>query len=155
MGVLQIILETALALNISYGTMCKIAWVESGLDPSANNPTSSAKGLFQLTDATEASLRKKYFIYGSPYDARVSSVLAGFLIKEINKETALETYIYYFFGYRTANKILSSDINAKVKDIAPQAYRYNAGMIGEKTIKELIELFDRKLKGAYLCPNYL
>ena len=51
-GIVALIRERALANGVDPAALVRIAQIESGLNPSAANPSSSAKGLFQFVDRT-------------------------------------------------------------------------------------------------------
>lgn len=139
--------------------MCKLARIESNMNPKAKNKISSARGLFQITKATERAINGKYNISGDVFDPYHNSRIAGLLTREnVNflkrkgyASSYNNLYAMHFFGLVDGYYFLKSKDNVKVKDILPRPYRYNKRLIGNKTVKELKDHFRYKFKNVIGC----
>lgn len=112
----------------------KIAQIESGNNPNAKNPNSSASGLFQLTNDTWRNLKRKYNLSGDKNDPNNQRVAAEYLLQEnrsilqnaIDREpTDGELYMAHFLGGPEAAKLIqnkdSTEIAARVFPKAAKA----------------------------------
>lgn len=139
--------------------MCKIAKIESNWKPDAVNKATAASGLFQIVKSTEDSLRGKYKIEGEILDPEVNSRLAAlltkehleFLVKKSIEPNYLNLYIIHFFGIPRGYLFLTTSNETLVKEAFPRAYKYNKGMIGDKTVGEFKLLLQSKLDKAKNC----
>lgn len=95
----------------------RIAKVESGNNPNAKNPNSSASGLFQITDGTWRDLQKKYGLSGNKNNPKNQRAAAEYLLEENRNalENALdrdatdgELYIAHFLGPKGAVKLIKN-----------------------------------------------
>lgn len=146
-----IVEEEATAAGVDPGTMKRIAWIESGGDPSAQNPNSSAGGLFQQTDANAED-------YGvaDRKDARQSAKGAAefaadniaFLTKALGREpTPGEIYLAHQQGPGGAKKLLTADQNAKAADIVGEDQVLLNGGTPDMTVGEFTALWTSKMEG--------
>ena len=154
-----IVQQVASEVGIPENYMCKIAKIESNWKPNASNKGTNAKGLFQITKPTEASLRAKYKIEGDIFSPEVNSKLAALLTKEhINylgrkgfEANYLNLYIIHFFGIPTGYRFLTTSNDTIVRKEFPREYKYNKSMIGNKTVGELKLFILEKLNKAENC----
>lgn len=120
--------------------LTKIATRESSLNPNAQNPDSSAAGLFQITNKTWRSLVKKHGKqYGIGYSDRkkpeANAIMAGMLAKEnaaslkkrLGQEpTPGEIYMAHFLGdYAAAKLIKNKDSRNAAAALFPDAAKVN------------------------------
>lgn len=113
----------------------RIAKVESGNNPNAKNPNSSASGLFQITDGTWRDLQKKYGLSGNKNDPENQRLAAEYLLKEnkdiienaVSREaTDGELYMAHFLGPRGAVKLIKSmDSSEPAARLFPAAAKSN------------------------------
>jgi len=113
------------------GYLTRTAQIESGMNPSAKNPNSSATGLFQFIDST----RKQYGGF-DPMDpaastqaaARLASDNRAALVKALGREpNAGELYLAHQQGAGGASKLLANP-NARAVDLlGANAVRLNGG----------------------------
>lgn len=117
--------EVAKGVGVPEELLIATAAQESGFNPAAKAPTSSAGGLFQFIDSTWASVVKEHGgKYGitlstSKYDPVANAIMGAHFLKdnieEINKEkkklgmsgaTATDAYAAHFLGTGGAKKLL-------------------------------------------------
>lgn len=128
-------------------TMRIIAQLESGGNPSAKNPSSSAGGLFQFIDntASQYGLQNR-FDAGASADAaaRLARDNAAYLSKALGRDlTAGDYYLAHQQGAGGASKLLSNP-NAKAVDIVgADAVRLNGGQ-PDMTAGEFAALWANK-----------
>lgn len=144
-----------------------LANAESSLKPDAAAKTSTAKGLFQFTNATWAETVGRYgALYGvqnaSPFDARANALMAARRIAEDRRmlerqlgrqPTSADLYSVWFMGRGQGPKFL------KALADTPEAPAYSAALPEQvaanrtifydgarpRTVREVHELFARKL----------
>lgn len=116
--------------RLPQGYLSRTAQIESGGDPSARNPNSSAKGLFQFIDSTA----KQYGV--NPMDpvsstqgaARLAADNAAHLSRVLGREpSAAELYLAHQQGAGGAAKLLASPDARAVDIVGPDAVRLNGG----------------------------
>lgn len=148
--VASIIEEEAAKAGVDPDTMKRIAWIESGGDPSAQNPNSSAGGLFQQTDGNAAD-------YGvaDRLDARQSAKGAAefaadntaFLTKKLGREpTPGELYLAHQQGPGGAAKLLENPDKLAVDVVGEDAVKLNGGT-ADMTAGEFAALWTSKMDG--------
>lgn len=120
--------------GVNPSLLTRIAKVESGLDPNAANPNSSASGLFQFTDGTWREMVKKYgkelgVAEGDKNDPQANALMAGLFTRDnqTRLQTALkrpptggETYMAHFLGANGALKLIR---NRRKDVIAAKLFR--------------------------------
>jgi len=150
---------TAFFAGVNKNYMCKIADIESGWNPKAKNKIGTARGLFQITKPTERSIRKQYGIIGDIYDPYVNSLMAAYLTQRNKaylrrkriKPTFINMYLAHFFGSRNSYIFLITNQDKLAKDVFPKEAIVNASRFKERTLKEVKQLFKKKLKEARGC----
>lgn len=156
----QVIEEAAAARGVDPATMLRIAELESGGDPRAANPRSSARGLFQFIDSTWRAAGG-----GDRFDARLSSERAvelaaentAYLRRALGREIApWEVYLAHQQGARGAAELLR-DPNRPAVDALRAAGVRNPGRAltlnggrADMTAGEFAGLWRRKFGGASL-----
>jgi len=108
--------------GVDAGLLHKIASVESGMNPNAGNPNSTAQGLFQITNATWRSLVKRYgkehgITYKDRKNPQANAIMAALLARD-NKASLTkrlghaptdgELYIAHFLGDYAASKLIKN-----------------------------------------------
>lgn len=153
--------EAANLTSVPEDYMCKIVKIESNWKPNAVNKSTNSRGLFQITSPTEKNLREKYKVIGDILDPYVNSLLASYLTAEHIKYLKtkgfeinnLNLYILHFFGIPDGYKFLTTSGIILVKDKFPRVYKYNKGMIGNKTVKQFKQYLQDKLNKAPNCDE--
>lgn len=130
-GLLKMIEDQNAQAGLPAGYLSRTAQIESGMNPGAKNPNSSASGLFQFIDST----RKQYGGF-NPMDpaasteaaARLASDNKAILARAIGREpTAGELYLAHQQGAGGASKLLANP-NARAADlVGSDAVRLNGG----------------------------
>jgi hypothetical protein len=128
---LRMIEEQNAQAGLPPGYLTRTAQIESGMNPSAKNPNSSATGLFQFIDST----RRQYGNF-DPMDASASTAAAArlasdnkaALVRAFGREpTAGELYLAHQQGAGGASKLLANP-NARAVDLlGANAVRLNGG----------------------------
>ena len=146
-------------------TMMTFAKIESGMDPNAKSKSSSASGLFGLTDPTwEEQLDKNGDKYNVPPNANknnpfYNALMAGEYSKNsIQRISGWQTagmdepsamYLGHHFGVSGANKMLSKanqDPNVPVKDaVSEAAYKANSKELGNQTVGDYLNTIGQKI----------
>lgn len=149
------------------GLVDSIIGAESGGDPNAKNPTSSASGLGQFIDSTWLSTIKQHRpdlaqgqsdsdLLALKSDPQLSREMTAayaadngaILSKAGLPVTPGTTYLAHFAGPQGAVKVLSADPNASVGDIlGPAAVNANPFLRG-MTAGDLQAWADRKMGGS-------
>lgn len=142
-----------------------IIGVESGGDPTARNPNSSASGLGQFLDATWLSMMAKHRpdIQGTPEqllalknDPALSREMTAAYAADNGKiltgagyeASPGNTYLAHFAGPQGAVKVLSADPNASVSDILGAAAVKANPFLQGMTAADLQAWAARKMGGA-------
>lgn len=105
---------------------------ESGGDPTAKNPKSSATGLGQFTSGTWAEMMAKHPDLGLTADGRTDAAQSTRALRRFTEDnmkflesagipiTEGNLYAAHFLGRGGARAVLSSDDNQMIRDIMPQ-----------------------------------
>lgn len=142
----------------------RIISTESGGDPNARNPNSSASGLGQFIDATWLSMLAKHRpdIQGSPQellalksDPSLSKAMTEAYARDngaILSESGLpvtpgSTYLAHFAGPKGAVSVLNADPNAPVGQILGEAVVKANPFLANMTAADLRAWADRKMGG--------
>ena len=151
----------------------KIIGVESGGNPSAQNPNSSAAGLGQFIDSTWLAMIRKYRpdiaegksakdIIALKRDGSLSREMTQHYVdenQEFLKNQGLQTtdgntYLAHFLGPRGAAQVLKSDPSTPITSILGQdAVNANPFLKG-KSAADLIAWADKKMGGAGVTTEY-
>lgn len=164
--VVGVIKEAANKVGVNPDIMTSMAAVESGLNPQAKAPTSSAKGLFQFINTTwQQQVRTDGRKYGidqqtSPYNATANSLMgAEFLKDNLSAISSVkpnpnltDVYMAHFLGPGGARKFLSA-LRTNPNDIAaklfPDAARANRGIFlsGNRpaTVQQVYNMLGERL----------
>ena len=143
-----IITGAAQRYGIDPRLMLGVAQIESGGNPAAKNPNSSAGGLFQFIDSTA-----KGYGLANRYDAGQASDAAArlmldnkaYLTKALGREpTAGELYLAHQQGAGGAAKLLSNPQAAAADLVGADAVRLNGGSDG-MTAADFAGLWGEKL----------
>jgi hypothetical protein len=145
--------------KIHYVTLSKIADIESGFNPVAKNPNSSARGLFQITEPTQRKLLKDGArvcdIFNAECNTEYAAILINLNIKYLRKKLCrdyrirtYEVYLAHFFGANTAYRFLIADPNSIASEVFPKEAKYNPNIFKNRTIEEVGQLFKDKIKDA-------
>lgn len=157
-SVLPLLTETANKYGLDPNTFTAISWIESKHNPSAQNPSSSAGGLFQFIDSTWEG-------YGQGRDkmdaaanadagARLMRDNIMFLRRKLGRNpTPGEVYLAHQQGAGGAAKILSNaNMNAvELLGYDRVALNVPASMksrVNTMTAGEFASLWDQKIQGA-------
>lgn len=117
--------------GLPQGFLARTAQIESGGNPLAKNPNSSAKGLFQFIDSTA-----QQFGLNNPFDpeastnaaARLAQQNAGVLGRTLGRSpTAAELYLAHQQGAGGASKLLANPEARAVDVVGADAVRLNGG----------------------------
>lgn len=149
--------------------MIALAYVESGFDPKAKNPNSSATGLYQFIDATWKDMTDRYGQYANLPDRENpehSAIMAGFLTMEnrgylLRHECPIDNtalYMAHFLGPAGARRFLRAmlvDPNVDAsRAVSTAAVKYNHtifnGPFRPRTLQEVHDLFTKKLTSVQI-----
>ena len=164
----EAIRQASRMVGIDENTMLTFAKMESSLKADARAKTSTASGLFQITDPTWKQLVNKY---GSKYGIDINSdknnpfynsLMAAEYAKEnisklpeyksvgIQDDTAM--YLAHHFGLNGATKIinaLKNNPNTPIQDvISKSAYKANKTSLANNTVSSYIQKVAYKLQSA-------
>jgi hypothetical protein len=151
MAVADIIRAAADRYGVDPDTLVGMAQIESRLDPSAANKSSSAKGLFQFTDGTRAQ-------YGgfNPFDAEASADAGARLARDniqvlrngLGRDpTPGEVYLAHQQGGGGALKLLSNPDAPAASLVGTRAVIQNGGNQG-MSARDFSNLWVSKFGGA-------
>lgn len=144
----------AVAKGVDPNTALRIAGVESDYDPTAKNPLSSAKGLFQVIDDTW----KRYG--GKPGKQRDTDenirVGMDILADNTNKLTKIlgraprpsELYTAHFFGLGTGAEVLRADPDTPINQIASKKVMAANPHLKGLTVGQLMAKHEAKFSRA-------
>lgn len=143
----------------------KVRGAESAGDPAADNPRSSAQGLYQFIDSTFIQTWWKVFGFETPrheilrhkFDPDIQEKLMDRLtadnaaaLRSIGAPvTRTNLYLAHFAGAGGARKILRADPDTPIVDLlGPDAVRRNPEVLKGKSASEVIAWAARKMGGA-------
>lgn len=151
MDVQQIIAAAATKYGLDPATMLRIAEIESGLRPDAQNPSSSAGGLFQFIDSTWNA-----YGGGDKRDPYRNADAAGQYLRDATGSLAKalgrapegwETYVAHQQGPGGAASLFRADPGAPAASIVGEdAVRLNGGRDG-MTVGDFLGLWRGKYNG--------
>lgn len=164
-----VIKQAAKMAGVDESVLLKFAQIESGLRPNARAQTSTASGLFQLTDSTWDYLVRKY---GAKYNIPVTadkdnplynSLMAAEYVKEnlsrldgykdLGIDDVTAAYLAHHYGARGAKNLINhlrENPNAKIPDIVPEkVYRANRQELQNHTVNSYIQKVSYKLGQEY------
>lgn len=149
----DIIRASAARHGIDPQAMLRIGQIESGLDPAAQNPTSSAGGLFQFIDSTWGD-------YGrgrNKLDAGSNADAAGAYLSDTSAHLARalgrrpegwELYAGHQQGPGGATSLFSADPNALASSlVGPDAIRLNGGT-ADMSVGDFLSIWRNKYNGT-------
>jgi hypothetical protein len=129
-----LVAQAAARYGVDAGTLLRIAEIESGFNPAARNPRSSAGGVFQFIDGTA----RQYGLQDR-FDPAQASDAAARLLRD-NREhlrrvlgrdpDGAELYLAHQQGAGGAGKILANPNSLIAGTISPAAAKLNAGTPG-------------------------
>lgn len=170
--VVSAIQQAASMIGVPFNFLLAMAKQESGLNPKAKAPTSSARGLFQFISSTWQSMVSKY---GAKYgvglgdieDPLANSIMGALYVRDNAK--VLESkgipvdytslYAAHFLGAGGATTLLSADRGAIAADVLPKAAESNPWVFENKdkskrTVGEVIDfLFNKVTQVANSLPG--
>jgi hypothetical protein len=146
----DIIVGAAQKYGVDPQALLGIARIESGLDPSARNPNSSAGGLFQFIDSTaqQYGLADRFDpMQAADAAARLARDNAAGLRSALGRDpNSAELYLAHQQGLGGARKILSNP-GASLGDLVGQAQaRLNGG--AGLTGAQFAQMWQRKMQAA-------
>lgn len=128
----------SIRLNVNSGELTKLIDFESGFDPQAKNPHSSARGLIQFIDSTARELG---------YDSSLDLVTKHPTIED--QLADVENYLTNYFPFRDKQDLYMSVFYPKYRrypayTVFPEHIREDNP--GIDTIQDYVNLVDRKEK---------
>jgi hypothetical protein len=143
--------------NLPAGYMARTAQLESRLNPRAQNPNSSAGGLFQFIDSTakDYGLTNRFDpVASTDAAARLAADNMAGLKQALGRDpTAAELYLAHQQGLGGATKILSNPDAPLASLVGREAARLNAG--GGKTAGQFAQQWLSKFGGGTARPQQL
>jgi len=145
------------------------AQLESSFRPNAQARTSSASGMFQVTEGTwRYMLNKVGRKYNIPPDADQSNVLYSAIIaaeyvkqnlnglrgiyKQANIEQPVAAYLAHHFGPTGSRRLINAYIqnpNTPIRDVVtPAAYRANSAILQGRTVQEYMGIVEGRFNTA-------
>lgn len=150
-SVRQVVSDAATRHGVSPEAMLRIAYLESGGNPSAKNPRSSAGGLFQFIDSTAKNygLSNRYDpVQAADAAARLAKDNAGHLRKVLGREpTGGELYLAHQQGAGGAARLLQNRGRRAADVVGATAVKLNGGN-ANMTAGQFADLWIRKAGGA-------
>lgn len=149
--ILAVLRERALANGVDFDTLSRVGQAESGLDPTAASPASTARGLFQFTQGTW-----KDYGRGDVMDPVANTDAAARLMADNRRylsEAGLPVspatlYLAHFAGRDAAAKLLSADPGQPASAVlSPAALKANPFLQG-KTIGDVVSWAARRVGAA-------
>ena len=157
--------QAAKMTNMDGDTLYNFAKIESSLNPYAQSKSSSAGGLFQITDGTWDGLMKQHAAkYNIPPDADKYNPFYNSLLaaeyskdnlkrlsgwKQVGMEEPAALYLGHHFGVSGANKILSKakqDEDAHISTAVSEAsYKANRQELGNKSVGDYLDYLGQKI----------
>lgn len=156
MQIADIIAGSARRYGIDPRTMLRIGQIESGLRPNAQNPVSSAGGLFQFIDSTARQYgltNKMDPVANADAAGRYLSDVRSHLVKALGREpTPGELYLGHQQGAGGASKLLTNPNALAANLVGHKAVLQNGGR-QDMTAAEFASLWNRKMDGAGPAPT--
>lgn len=147
----QIIDSAATRYGQDPATLRRIAYLESGGDPNAQNPNSSAGGLFQFIDTTAKSYgvaNKMDAGQSADGAARLLRDNRAGLLKVLGREpTVGELYLAHQQGLGGASRLLAHPNEKATRILGPNAVKLNGGN-ADMTAQEFANMWIRKAEGV-------
>jgi hypothetical protein len=151
--------KAANATGVDKSTLYAIARQESGFEAGASAKTSSAKGLFQITEDTFKEIQQQHpELQGkSVMNAEANALAGAYYIKNLQKQlgTTDTTKLYagHFFGAGGAKKLYAADESESAASILPSAAASNRSIFygeggKERTVGEVKQTLYEKV-GRY------
>lgn len=151
----DLIRRQALASGLDPNVMVRIAQIESGLNPNAKNPNSSASGLFQFINSTGRQ-------YGltNPFDAEQNTAAAmrftsdnvSGLKRMLGRDpTPGEIYLAHQQGLGGAKQLLANPDVPAARLVGEKAVTLNAGNSG-MSARDFAGLWDNKMNRVPTQP---
>jgi hypothetical protein len=139
-----------------------IAQAESGLKPGAKNPSSSARGLFQVTNDTWKQYggdpKKRMDVsenirVGLDIIADNTAALSSTLGRE---PRPAEVYAAHFFGKAGARRVLAADPNAPISEVvSPAVMKANQSLLEGKTVAQAVNALGRKVGDEVQAQDFV
>lgn len=170
--VIPAIKQASKMTGVNEDTLISFAKIESSLNPNAKASTSSAGGLFQITDPTWNELANKYgkkygfdssadkfnplynSLIGAEYGKQNIGKLSNYEKVGLNDTSAM--YLAHHFGPSGANniiKVASSTPDAPMTEaVSSNAYKANINELKGKTIDSYINYLNNKLNTVSNTP---
>lgn len=151
MDLSTLIRERALASGVDPATLLRIAQVESGLNPNATNPASSASGLYQFTRGTWGRYGS-----GDPRDpvastdaaARLTNANTSALRSAGLPVTPGTIYLSHFAGADGARKLLTASPDTPAGAVLGEKAVQANPFLGRMTAGQLTNWASSKMGGA-------
>ena len=147
----SVITDAANRHGIDPMAMLMIAQLESGGNPNASNPKSSAEGLYQFIDSTAKQYgleNKRLPGPASDAAARLARDNTAILTKALGRApTREELYLAHQQGAGGASKLLSNPLAPAASLVGENAVRLNGGNAG-MTAQEFANLWLNKASGV-------
>lgn len=151
MSIRDIIIRAARKYGVDPNALIRVGEIESGLNPNAKNPNSSAGGLFQFIDSTAAQygLEDRFdAAQAADAAARLMRDNAASLRRGLGREpTGGELYLAHQQGAGGALRLLRDPNQSAESVVGSDAIRLNAGRPG-MTAGEFAGLWTRKFGGG-------
>lgn len=148
--------DAAARHGVDAATLRTIAQIESGGNPRAKNPTSSAGGLFQFIDSTASQygLKDRYNASeAADAGARLMRDNRNHLRRVLGRDpTPGELYLAHQQGAGGAEKLLRNPNASAISVVGEKAVRLNGGRPG-MTAGEFAQLWVRKAENGYSIPS--
>jgi hypothetical protein len=152
----DIITQAATRHGVDPSALARVAQLESSMDPRAQNPNSSAGGLFQFIDRTarQYGLQDRNDpVQASDAAARLMSDNQRFLTSRLGRPpTPAELYLAHQQGAGGAAALLSNPNAPASQVVGPDAVRLNGGHDG-MTAGEFAGLWLRRAEGGPRPPS--
>lgn len=154
-AIADLITAAATRNGVDPATMIGIGRIESGLNPNARNPSSSAGGLFQFIDKTARGygLTNRFDpAAASDAAARLTRDNAAFLSRRLGRQpTPGELYLAHQQGAGGAAKLLSQPGAPAAQLVGAEAVRLNGGR-ADMSAGDFAGLWSSKLAKAMGSP---
>lgn len=135
-SVAQKLLEISERLGVNYSDLISLIQFESGFDPQAKNPYSSARGLLQFTDATARSLG---------FEDSLHLVTAHPTVED--QLQIVEEYLVQFYPFTDKQDLYMSVFYPKFRNVDPgtvfpdSVQAVNPGIV---TVQDYVDKVEKK-----------